>query len=641
MSSMLKLNRLVVMKSGKRAYDEQFHTGLNIIHGTNGSGKSTILDFIFFALGGNLTEWKQYAEYCETVFAEITANGTVLTLKREVSKENNRPMSIYFGKFEDGLESAADGWQRFPYARTGHSKTFSQILFKALGIPEIPGDEGSNITMHQILRLMYVDQTTPFQRIFRSEDFDPRDTREAVSELLCGIGNNALYSKRIALREKKKLETDIGAKLTNLLKATSNLGESFTEGAFETELNNLSIERNALQEEINALHNDHVDSSQIAKSAEDDRRKLYKKISNDRDQLVSIEQEIDAIHFEIDDSNYFIIHLNQLLEDFDRTAETYSVIGDVPFELCPACLQQLSGVDDQHCHLCKNPLPKEDKDTKLFALRMDIEGQIIESNRLQERRKEKLENDKKLATAIRSRMTRSMKQFDELRNASVDGRTALVSEKSRRLGKIDARIDELGKLSELRKQINELEAEKERASQAVSKLRNEIASLELAREHRQQIVKTAIASQTKRVLQKDLKEHNDFEALEKFNFSFEDDWFAINGDPNITTSASGMVVVKNSLFLGLLLASLHDDKMMYPRFLLLDNVEDKGMVGDRVRNFQKVIADLLDREASTVQIIMTTSTLNPELDRDDYLVGPSYSKKSRTLAIHGSRPKAL
>lgn len=84
----------------------------------------------------------------------------------------------------------------------------------------------------------------------------------------------------------------------------------------------------------------------------------------------------------------------------------------------------------------------------------------------------------------------------------------------------------------------------------------------------------------------DLPQHNDFEQLDRFNYSFEDDWFAINGEPNITTSASGMVVVKNSLFLGILFASLRDDKMNFPRFLLLDNVEDKGMVGDRVRHFQ-------------------------------------------------------
>lgn len=155
MSSILKLNRLIVMKSGQRAYDQKFHSGLNIIHGSNGSGKSSILDFIFFALGGNLNKWKPVAQGCDTVFAEISANGTKLSLRRDVSTDNNQPMFIYFGSLQDGLEAAADGWQRYPYSRNDHSKTFSQILFKALNLPEIPGDEGSNITMHQILRLMY------------------------------------------------------------------------------------------------------------------------------------------------------------------------------------------------------------------------------------------------------------------------------------------------------------------------------------------------------------------------------------------------------------------------------------------------------------------------------------------------------
>lgn len=635
MSSILKLNQLVVMKSGQRAYDEKFHSGLNIIHGTNGSGKSTILDFIFYAMGGDLTNWKQYAQYCETVFAEVSANGVILTLKREISTEKSRPMSIYFGKLEDGLKSAADGWQRFPYARNEHSRTFSQVLFRALGFPEIPGDEGSNITMHQVLRLMYVDQTTPFQRIFRSERFDPRDTREAVSELLFGIGTNDLYSKRIALREKKKLESELGSKLTNLMKATSNLGENFNDGAFETELGNLSARRTKLQREIIALHNDDIDSSEVAKSAENERRKLYQNISKDRDALVTIEQEIAALQFEIKDSEHFLAHLEQLLRDFDRTAVTYSAIGDVPFELCPACLQPLTDTDDRHCHLCKETLPKEEKDTKLFELRMDIEGQIVESKRLQVKREEKLAIRKKSASGIKTRMTRSMKQFDEMRNASVDGRTALVSEKSRELGKIDARLDELNKFTDLRKKIADIKEASELASKEVNRLQKEIEGLELGRENRRRVVKTEIASQTKRVLEKDLKEHNDFEALDKFDFSFEDDWFAINGDPNITASASGMVVVKNSLFLGMLLASLQDLKMMYPRFLLLDNVEDKGMVGDRVRNFQKAIADLMDQASESHQIIMTTSTLNPALAREDYIVGPSYSKQNRTLKIQG------
>lgn len=640
MSSILKLNRLIVMKGGQRAYDQKFHSGLNIIHGSNGSGKSSILDFIFFALGGNLTKWKPVAQSCDTVFAEVSANGTKLSLRRDVSTDNNQPMFIYFGGLQEGLEATADGWQRYPYSRNDHSRTFSQVLFRALGLPEIPGDEGSNITMHQVLRLMYVDQTTPFQRIFRSEDFDPRDTREAVSELLCGIGNNQLYSKRIALRESRKTESELSAKLTNLLRATANLGENFNDGAFETERGNLSQRLDMLQAEIDELHSADVDSSQVAKAAESERRKLYDKITKDRDSLVGIEREIASLSFEVSDSDYFVKHLEQLLKDFDRTAATYLAIGDVPFELCPACLQPLTDTSGHQCHLCKAELSEEGRDTKLFELRMDIDGQISESLRLREKRMDKLGNLKKEAARLKTSMSRQMRQFDEVRNASIDGRTALISEKSREVGRIDSRLDELSKLTNLRQQIIEFRKEKEEASSAVERLRNEIEALELAREKRRRQVRTRISEQTKRVLEMDLKEHNDFEELENFDFSFEDDWFAINGDPNITTSASGMVVAKNSLFIGLLLSSLQDRQMRYPRMLLLDNVEDKGMVGDRVRNFQKVIADLMDEESEPHQIILTTSTLNPELEREDYIIGTEYTKENRTLSIQSGAARS-
>lgn len=52
--SYLKLNRLVITKAGKQLYDEKFHDGINIIRGEHSVGKSTILDMIFYVLGGEL-----------------------------------------------------------------------------------------------------------------------------------------------------------------------------------------------------------------------------------------------------------------------------------------------------------------------------------------------------------------------------------------------------------------------------------------------------------------------------------------------------------------------------------------------------------------------------------------------------------
>ena len=48
--SFLMLKRLAVFRAGSPVYDEVFHEGVNIIRGENGSGKSTIMDFIFHVL---------------------------------------------------------------------------------------------------------------------------------------------------------------------------------------------------------------------------------------------------------------------------------------------------------------------------------------------------------------------------------------------------------------------------------------------------------------------------------------------------------------------------------------------------------------------------------------------------------------
>src|SRR5689334_11336774 len=112
----LSLSRLVVMRNGVAVYDERFHNGVNIIRGENGSGKTTITDFIFYGLGGDLEHWREEALLCDYVMAEVALNGTKVTLRREVSKQQSRPMGIYWDEYEKAATHAEAGWQLFPYA---------------------------------------------------------------------------------------------------------------------------------------------------------------------------------------------------------------------------------------------------------------------------------------------------------------------------------------------------------------------------------------------------------------------------------------------------------------------------------------------------------------------------------------------
>ncbi len=59
----LVVTRLVVLRNQHRAYDETFHEGVNVIRGENSSGKSTILNCIYYGLGGDLADWSETALY--------------------------------------------------------------------------------------------------------------------------------------------------------------------------------------------------------------------------------------------------------------------------------------------------------------------------------------------------------------------------------------------------------------------------------------------------------------------------------------------------------------------------------------------------------------------------------------------------
>src|SRR5258706_3044846 len=95
----LQINRLAVYKSGRSVYDQKFHSGVNIIRGANSTGKSTIADFIFFVLGGDITKWKPEAAGCDFVVAEVKMNEALVTLRRKISEHRNQPMDVFWGRW--------------------------------------------------------------------------------------------------------------------------------------------------------------------------------------------------------------------------------------------------------------------------------------------------------------------------------------------------------------------------------------------------------------------------------------------------------------------------------------------------------------------------------------------------------------
>lgn len=632
MKATLKIDRLLVTKGSHVFFDEPFNAGINIIHGSNGSGKSTIADFIFFGLGGDLTKWKPDAAKAEAVYLQITTPSGFLTLKREVSAKSGRPMAIFFGTMADALVTPVEGWQIHPYRRTEHGFSFSQIIFESLGLPESISDGASNITMHQLLRLLYVDQMTPVQRLFRVESFDTWQTRQAVGDLLAGVGGYELFDRQIELRDTNKLYEAANATYRGLVSVATGYGENILLEHIQTAINQAQKTRDdnlrSLKQLIEATETD-----ETSNSLKEVRKEATKKLHAKRSEVQRLESEIEVLGYEIDDADAFINHLRHALHDFEAAADTFEALGHLEFEFCPACFSKVKDKASGHCQLCDEPDAKEKGGSRTLAVKLDLQMQLRESLSIQKER-----SDEKKAKLSRLRVARS-----ELRKASASadmasvegatGRETAVAELSRKVGFLDSELEGLQKRLEIAARIDAASQTKEELNDRITRLKDEIKRIEQEQNKRKTVAYSRISECAKHLLNQDLEEHSDFGKIDHVGFDFSGDWVAINGDKNRGGSASGMVVLKNSVTAAMLQASFQDPLFNLPRWMMFDNIEDKGMVQERSWNFQRLLVKLSQSTPTDHQIIFTTSKIAPELDGSEFVVGRKYTKVSPSLNL--------
>tara|TARA_R110002124_G_scaffold8667_1_gene45817 strand:+ start:2544 stop:4487 length:1944 start_codon:yes stop_codon:yes gene_type:complete len=639
MTARLKINRLSVHRAKHILYDESFHRGVNIIHGDNGSGKSTIADFIYFGLGGDLREWRDEASLAQYVLMEVTVGDAVLTLRRDVSTQGTRPMSIYFGPYDSALTADLRSWEAFPYSRPENGLSFSQVLFTAIGIPEAISDGVSNITMHQILRVLYSDQLTPIQRIFRVESFDTWQTRQAVGDLLCGLGGYDLYALQLFLRDLQKEFSDVSIRLRSLVSVASSYGDNVLIEHVSAALTNAVVGRDELQARLVALIEDAGDAMSSTEAdllVKRQRRKLVEA----KALVASLTDQIETLDFELTDADQFIDHLRVAVNDFDDASSTFFALGAVRFEFCPSCFSPLAGLhkhDGENCHLCGSVTDSGQDETRALAVKLDLEMQIQESLRLQVSREEKLIELKSQLRSANSILKAAITASELGRRGAASKYDNVLADLSRQIGFLDSEIAQLNHRVALAQDIAGLSEQKAQLNERISQMKDRIGATEDAQQRRKHVAYTAVSENIKALLAADLTQHSDFGDVQSASFNFAEDWIAINGNKNRVGSASGMVVLKNSFLLSLFMASLSDDKFNLPRFMLMDNIEDKGMVQERSWNFQRLIVQASQATKVDHQIIFSTSKIAPELDNSDFVVGRKYTKQSRTLNISPPR----
>ena len=626
----LVLGRFRVMRRGHAAYDQTFHPGVNIIRGQNGSGKSSIADFIFYALGGEYDDWKDAASQCDEVQAEVLTPRGALVLKRNVAKRQE-PISVFFGAMDDAMKSPLDGWERYSLYRSGSGQeSFSQVLFRSLMIPEAQSEGASNITMHQLLRLCYSDQRTPATRLFRFESFDTQNIREAVGDLVCGISGYELYELTLLLRDIQNDYDDVSIRLSALIKSLHSEDALVSLAAIRAEFQSLENERETIEKEIENV-DDLVEPGEI-KEYVTQRRNAQQKLIRERDTLRQLEATIATTEFELREISSFLEYLSEQKEKLARAESTFDVVGSIDFVHCPACGEPLSSdVPEGTCAVCKTDRDPEGEKSRYNQIRLDLE--------IQTRETQQLIADKEFSQAKNKQGLRQSKRSHEdalrdfsLRFSGINGpREAFLAERTSRIGHIDAETKHLLVRMEIAEEIDRLSSEKAHINEKLEKTKSRIAALRTAAAKRRATALTAAGAIAASLLKSDLPRQEEFINAQSVAMDFQTDSMMVDGKINFAESSN--VFLKNASILSLFLAAGRAHEFYHPHFVLFDNIEDKGMQEERSHLFQRLIVEYATELKNQYQVIFTTSMMNPKLELDDYVIGPAYTKEKKTLDL--------
>lgn len=535
----------------------------------------------------------------------------------------------------EAAQHGLNGWETYPIRRSESRESFSQVLFRASGIPEAQSQGAANITMNQLLRLLYSDQRTPAAFLFRFEPFDTREIREAVGDLICGLSVYELYEIELSLRDLDKQFDEKNRRFAALLNALPHDELFWQAEAIDIRLSELSNEYERLTSEI-----DNVDDLINGREVQDflrAKRKSSDDLRKDRMQITLNEQNIHINNLETSDLFSFVSYLEELIEKLPRAQASSSIIGNIDFTHCPACLAPLSGSQGpHHCVLCGTETDPEQERSRYLQIKMDLDIQVRESRQLLEEKRRSSADIERELRRQRREYQEKLSEYTVRYQISTSPRDSFVAERYQRLGQIDRERMELSRLREKALEIAALSAEKAALQEKINRLKDRQKALQMLSEQRRRQALTRVSDTARAILRDDLDRQDEFRNARSVEVSFGDNSVLVDGELNFAESSN--VIVKNAAIVSLLLAATQDEKFNHPRFALLDNIEDKGMEQDRSHNFQEIILRASDSAKLNHQIIFTTSMLNPSLDEEKYVIGPHYSHENRTLSI---RPPAV
>jgi hypothetical protein len=461
----------LILKGYRKDYKIEFKKGLNFITGPMSTGKSSILEFINYALGSK--DHKDYQEVkcsCTDVELIISIFGVKYKIVRPLFYFD-RPFKVY--TWVESKQSFTEDFSIFEVSSPRNENSLSNFLLDKLEVPEITLSNQA-FSFRDLFKYCYVNQPNiDTENLLNEKNYASDFKRKPTLEIILNSLNELLHQLKELRKQKKEALNKFHDRRTAIYDFLTSVNLNTSAKNIIEERNRLNGRKEEITDELNSVKENRKSKDDFTKSLEA--------------QLFIYNKNIRVLTYTHQERLEYKNKLNLLRNQYSKESVKYDYllmaqgkIQKIDFEACPSCNSELKIVEFGKCSLCGNDLTELDSE-EISALKLEQKRlsskirELIDFIELQDSEIDQI--SKEIENVIKKR-AKSEEKLNNAQQVYISPFIAKIEELNRELGEIDKQIENIDVTNKVQLELAEISSEIHIAEQRFEDLVKQIKSLE-------------------------------------------------------------------------------------------------------------------------------------------------------------------